>query len=74
MRIALCQITSGPDPEANLELVREGVRKAAADRAEVAAFPEATMACFGVPLHPLAEPLDGPWASAVAELAEEHGV
>jgi deaminated glutathione amidase len=74
VRIALCQITSGPDPEANLELVREGVRKAAADLAEIAVFPEATMACFGVPLHPLAEPLDGPWASAVAELAEEHGV
>jgi predicted amidohydrolase len=32
------------------------------------------MACFGVPLGPLAEPLDGPWASAVRDLADEHGV
>lgn len=74
MRMALCQITSGPDPEANLELVREGVHKAAADGAEIAVFPEATMACFGVRLHPLAESLDGPWASAVAEIANEHGM
>ncbi|HEV2783983.1 MAG TPA: carbon-nitrogen hydrolase family protein [Actinophytocola sp.] len=74
MRVALCQITSTDDPQANLKEVEAGVRRAAAEGAAVALFPEATMACFGVPLGPLAEPLDGPWASAVRELAAAHGV
>ncbi|MGC7099853.1 carbon-nitrogen hydrolase family protein [Amycolatopsis lurida] len=73
-RIALCQLTSGADPAANLDLVREWTARAAADGAQVVVFPEATMAGFGVPLGPLAEPLDGPWASAVASVAAEHGV
>jgi predicted amidohydrolase len=74
VRVALCQITSTDDPRANLETVATGVREAAREGAAVALFPEATMACFGVPLGPLAEPLDGPWASAVRDLADEHGV
>ncbi|GAA4830178.1 carbon-nitrogen hydrolase family protein [Saccharopolyspora rosea] len=74
MRIALCQIVSSPDPAANLELVADGVRRAAEAGAELAVFPEATMACFGVKLAPLAEPLDGPWATEVRRLAEEAGV
>jgi deaminated glutathione amidase len=74
VRVALCQITSTDDPRANLETVAAGIREAAREGAAVALFPEATMACFGVPLGPLAEPLDGPWASAVRELADEHGV
>ncbi|WP_374065091.1 carbon-nitrogen hydrolase family protein [Actinokineospora auranticolor] len=74
MRVALCQISSTPDPAANLDLVRAGARDAADRGAAVALFPEATMASFSVPLGPLAEPLDGPWASAVREIAEETGV
>lgn len=74
MRVALCQITSTPDKSANLELVRDGVARAAAEGAPVALFPEATMACFGTSLAPLAEPVDGPWASAVREIADEHGM
>jgi predicted amidohydrolase len=74
VRVALCQITSTDDPRANLKEVETGVRAAAAEGAGVALFPEATMACFGVPLGPLAEPLDGRWASAVRELAEESGI
>ncbi|HET9138663.1 carbon-nitrogen hydrolase family protein [Actinophytocola sp.] len=74
MRAALCQITSTPDPSANLELVRSGVRSAAAAGASVVLFPEATMACFGVPLGGLAEPVDGPWAGTVRDIAEEHDV
>ncbi|AXB44093.1 carbon-nitrogen hydrolase family protein [Amycolatopsis albispora] len=73
-RIALCQLTSGPDPAANLDLVREWTARAAAGDARVVVFPEAMMAAFGVPLGPLAEPLDGPWASAVASVAAEHDV
>ncbi|MFR9731651.1 carbon-nitrogen hydrolase family protein [Saccharopolyspora sp. MS10] len=74
MRVALCQIVSTPDPAANLELVADGLREAAAAGARLVVFPEATMACFGVPLAPLAEPLDGPWATEVRRLAAEAGI
>lgn len=74
MRVALAQITSTADPTANLALVRDRVRLAADRGATVVLFPEATMTCFGVPLAPLAQPLDGPWARAVREVADEHGV
>ena len=74
MRIALCQVVSSADPKANLELVADGIRKAAEGGADLAVFPEATMACFGVKLGPLAEPLDGPWATEVRALAEDAGI
>ena len=74
MRIALCQIVSTPDPKANLELVADGVRQAAEAGARLVVFPEATMACFGVPLRPVAEPLDGPWADEVRRLADGAGL
>ncbi|GAA3579035.1 carbon-nitrogen hydrolase family protein [Amycolatopsis ultiminotia] len=73
-RIALCQLNSGDDAETNLESVRAEVASAAADGARVVVFPEATMVRFGRALAPVAEPLEGPWASAVAELAREHDV
>ncbi|GAA3062716.1 carbon-nitrogen hydrolase family protein [Actinokineospora globicatena] len=74
MRVALCQISSTPDPAANLTQVRAQVASAAADGARVVLFPEATMANFAVPLGPVAEPLDGPWATAVRQIADEAGV
>jgi predicted amidohydrolase len=73
-RIALCQLNSGDDPEANLKLVRSGVEAAVSGGARIVVFPEATMARFGRPLDTVAEPLDGPWASAVAAVATEHDV
>ncbi|HEY7596224.1 MAG TPA: carbon-nitrogen hydrolase family protein [Actinophytocola sp.] len=72
VRIALCQITSTAVPSDNLALVRDAVARAAAEGAAVAVFPEATMASFGTSLAPLAEPVDGPWATAVASIAVEH--
>src|SRR5690242_5142960 len=74
MRIALAQISSGTDPLANLELVGDYTRRAADAGAQLVAFPEATMCRFGVPLGPVAEPLDGPWASAVREIAQAAGI
>jgi predicted amidohydrolase len=74
VRIALCQITSTPDAKANLDLVAEYAQRAANQGAEVAVFPEATMACFGGPLGPVAEPVDGPWATAVTEIADRAGL
>jgi predicted amidohydrolase len=74
VRIALCQFTSTPDPKANLDQVAAFAARAATRGAELAVFPEATMARFGVPLGPVAEPLDGPWAMAVAEIAAQQGL
>ncbi|VBA50885.1 carbon-nitrogen hydrolase family protein [Mycobacterium attenuatum] len=74
MRIALAQILSGTDPAANLLLVREYASRAADVDAELVVFPEATMCRFGVPLAPIAEPLDGPWASGVRRIATEAGI
>ena len=74
MRVALCQLTSTPSPEENLALVAEQVKAAASDGASVVLFPEATMACFGTSLGPLAEEIDGPWASAVRDIATAHDV
>ena len=71
MRIAAAQLVSGTDPEANLELVRDAVRRAAGHGARLVLLPEATMCAFGVPLGPVAQPLDGPWATAVRQIAED---
>ena len=74
MRIALAQIQSGTEPAANLGLVEEYTRRAADAGARLVLFPEATMCRFGVPLAPIAEPLDGAWASAVRAIAERAGI
>ncbi len=74
MRIALAQIQSGTDPAANLELVEDYTRRAADAGATLVLFPEATMCRFGVPLAPIAEPLDGAWADGVRRITEGAGV
>jgi predicted amidohydrolase len=74
MRIALAQIQSGTEPTANLGLVEDYTRRAADAGARLVLFPEATMCRFGVPLAPIAEPLDGSWASAVRAIADRAGV
>ncbi|MCX8563281.1 carbon-nitrogen hydrolase family protein [Mycolicibacterium mucogenicum] len=74
MRIALAQIGAGTDPEANLELVADHTARAADAGADLVLFPEATMCRFGVPLAPVAQPLEGPWADAVRDIAARAGV
>ncbi|HIW67732.1 MAG TPA: hydrolase, partial [Candidatus Dietzia merdigallinarum] len=75
MRIAAAQILSGRDPQDNLRQVRERVVEAAQQGARIVVFPEATMRAFGAGrLDEIAEPLDGPWAGAVAEVARENGI
>ncbi|MGB3697935.1 MAG: carbon-nitrogen hydrolase family protein [Gordonia sp. (in: high G+C Gram-positive bacteria)] len=74
MRLAMAQISSTDDPDRNLAVVAEHTAAAAAERADLIVFPEATMCRFGVPLRAVAQPLDGPWASAVVALAEEHRI
>jgi deaminated glutathione amidase len=74
MRIALAQILSGSDPAANLQQVREYTGRAADAGAKLVVFPEATMCRFGVPLAPIAEPIDGPWADGVRRIATDSGI
>jgi deaminated glutathione amidase len=74
MRIALAQILSGSDPAANLHTVREYTHRAADAGARLVVFPEATMCRFGVPLAPIAEPIDGPWADGVRRIATDAGI
>ena len=66
MRIALCQIPVSSDARVNLERVRDALGTAAAGGADLAVFPEATLVRFGSDLRAAAEPLDGPFCSAVA--------
>jgi deaminated glutathione amidase len=74
MRIAVAQILSGTDPADNLQLVREYTGRAADAGAKLVVFPEATMCRFGVPLAPIAEPVDGPWADGVRQIAADANI
>ena len=74
LRVVLAQILSGADPQENLELVATRTAEAAATDAQLVIFPEATMRRFGLPLAEIAEPVDGPWAKQLREIAERHQV
>ena len=74
MRIAVAQLNSGTDPSENLQLVQDHTVRAADAGASLVVFPEATMCRFGVPLAPVAEPVDGPWADGVRRIAADAGV
>jgi predicted amidohydrolase len=74
MRIALAQIWSTRDPARNLVEVEKAAEEAAAGGAELVVFPEAAMTAFGSDLAAAAEPLDGPWAAAVRDLAARLGL
>jgi predicted amidohydrolase len=73
MRIAVAQVLSGTNPADNLELVADYTTRAADAGATLVVFPEATMCRFGVPLAPIAEPVDGPWADGVRRIAADAG-
>ena len=72
MRIALAQISAGPQPADNLDLVASWTARAADAGADLVLFPEATMRAFGQSLRGVAQPLDGPWARAVTAIADRH--
>ncbi|MDE2579876.1 MAG: hypothetical protein KGL46_13820 [Hyphomicrobiales bacterium] len=74
MRVAAAQISSGPDVGENLASALAAVERAAAAGAQLVALPEAAMFWFGGPLAPIAEPLDGPYASALRAAARRLGV
>jgi len=74
LRVAAAQLTTGPDPVANLTAATDAVRRAAAAGAELVALPEATQAAFGTDLRSIAEPLDGVFATGLRKVAAETGV
>ena len=74
MRVALCQLPVSPDPAVNLDRVREALAGAAGRGADLAVFPEATLARFGSDLRAIAEPLDGPFGTGLARAARGTGV
>ncbi|MFF4414009.1 carbon-nitrogen hydrolase family protein [Streptosporangium sp. NPDC001559] len=73
-RIALCQIPVSEDPAVNLSRAREALRSAAEDGAELAILPEATLTRYGRRITDLAEPLDGPFVTGLADAAKESGL
>lgn len=74
MRIALAQISTGRDLDANLALVADRTAQAAEAGADLVVFPEATMRAFGHNLTSIAEPVDGPWGQAVGRVAREQRI
>ena len=70
MRVALAQMLSSADPAANLSVIADFTRRAADAGARLVVFPEAAMCRLGVPLGPVAEPIDGPWADGVRAIAQ----
>jgi deaminated glutathione amidase len=74
LRVAAAQISSGPDPQANLTTIGDAVREAADRGARLVVLPEASMARFGSDLRGVAQPLDGEWAASVRRLAGDAGV
>jgi deaminated glutathione amidase len=75
MRVALGQITAGPNKQENLEKIAGLMPEAASAGARLAVFPECAMVYFSDPSAPLAgeaEPLDGPFASRLSALAREN--
>ena len=74
MRIALAQFAATTDPAQNLAVVLEQIGRATAAGASVIVFPEAMICSFARPRIDAAEPLDGPWASAVRAAAATAGI
>jgi predicted amidohydrolase len=75
MRVAVAQFTASIEPAPNREAVAKLTAEAVAVGAELVVFPEAAARDFGEPSEPLvavAEPLDGPFAGALARLASQH--
>ncbi|WP_431710646.1 carbon-nitrogen hydrolase family protein [Glutamicibacter uratoxydans] len=71
MKIAMAQVLSTNDPQLNLDIIREYATQASSAGARLVVFPEAMHIAMGNSLLDAAEPLDGPWAQAVRQLAEE---
>src|SRR5579884_1677536 len=77
MRVAAVQVRAENDKPANLARLSRLAGDAAARGAELVVFPEASMHGFGRPdeaLAPIAEPLDGPFVTGLADAAARNHV
>ena len=76
MRVALGQFGASPDKQANLERMGRFAEEAARAGAGLIVFPEAAMAGGqpGADLTPFAEPIDGPFATGLADIARRTRV
>ena len=76
LTIALAQTKISKIPEENLQTARVFLQQAAIQGADLVAFPEMFMACprEGVPLTTVAESLDGPFVTALANMAVEFDI
>lgn len=76
--MAIAQLAATTDKKANLQVATELVARAAADGAELVVLPEYAMTWDprgdARTLQEAAEPLDGPFVAALADLARTHGV
>lgn len=73
MRVGLLQFSAGLEPDANQSTI---ARLADGVRADLVVVPEAAMHDFGredTPLGPAAQPLDGPYVHALADVARKTG-
>lgn len=73
MRVAVVQLAAGVDAEDNVAAVRQATQGL---DAELIVLPEAMMYDFGdpsAPLGPAAQPLDGPFVTALGDIARAHG-
>ncbi len=74
LRISLAQVTSGTEPAENLKTILTQAQAAKDAGSSLVVFPEAMMRCFGGPIRAVAEPIDGPWADTVREMAQSVGI
>lgn len=73
---SLAQTSVSPDPAENLRTARNFLQQASTRESDLIAFPEMFMALpqKGIPLAKVAEPLDGPFVTALSGLAVEHDI
>ena len=75
MRVALCQMNSGDDPEANRKQAGELLEESGEAGADLAALPEVWTYLGSVSRHrEVAEPVPGPTSSWLARTAARHGM
>jgi len=72
MRVAVCQLNSRTDRAANLATALELLDRAAAAGADLAVLPEYTDYLGPAAQAPAPEPIDGPYATALAKAAATH--
>jgi predicted amidohydrolase len=72
--VAAAQIRSTPDAEDNLKQALAAITEAASRDAQLVVLPEATSTSFAVNPRGGAQPLDGPFATAIREAAAAAGV